>query len=109
MKRFCLALDLNDDPALIAEYIDWHTKVWPEIKHSILESGITGMEIYRLGNRMFMIMDTIDTFTLEDKARLDAANPKVQEWEKLMWTYQKPLPFAKGGEKWMLMKKIFQL
>jgi len=67
------------------------------------------MEIYRVGDRMFMIMDTIDSFTLEAKARLDAANPKVQEWEKLMWTYQKPLPFAKTGEKWMLMEKIFEL
>ena len=109
MKRFCFALDLNNDPDLIAEYTDWHKKVWPEIKLSITESGITNMEIYRVGDRMFMIMDTVDTFDPEDKARQDATNPKVQEWEKLMWTYQKPLPFAKSGEKWMLMEKIFQL
>ncbi|MDH5251046.1 MAG: L-rhamnose mutarotase [Cyclobacteriaceae bacterium] len=109
MKRYCFALDLNDDPDLIAEYIDWHTKVWPEIKRSIAASGITNMEIYRVSNRMVMMMDTTDAFSLEHKAQLDAANPRVQEWEKLMWKYQKPLPFAKPGEKWMLMEKIFQL
>jgi L-rhamnose mutarotase len=67
------------------------------------------MEIYRLGNRLFMIMDADDSFSFEQKAAMDASNPKVQEWEELMWKFQKPLPWAKPGEKWMLMDKIFQL
>ena len=66
------------------------------------------MQIYRTGNRMFMIMETDDNFTFEKKAALDAANPKVQEWENLMWKFQEPLPWAKEGEKWILMDKIFQ-
>ena len=111
MKRFCLALDLVDDPALIAEYEHWHKKEngWPEIKKSILDSGLTNMEIYRTGNRLFMIMDTEDNFSFENKAAMDAANPKVQEWEKLMWKFQQPMPWAKENEKWILMDKIFQL
>jgi L-rhamnose mutarotase len=109
MKRYCLALDLHDDPKLIAEYEDWHQRVSPEIKKSITDAGITRFDIYRVGNRMFVIMDTTDDFDPERKARMDAANPAVQEWEKLMWKYQKPLPFAKPGEKWMMMEQIFQL
>jgi L-rhamnose mutarotase len=109
LKRYCFALDLKDDPLLIAEYVDWHKKVWPEIRKSITDPGITSLEIYRVSNRMFMIMDTTDAFMLEDKEKLDAANPRVLEWEKLMWKYQKPLPFAKPGEKWILMERIFQL
>lgn len=108
-KRYCLALDLKDDSQLIAEYEHWHENGWPEIKKSILDSGITNMEIYRLGNRLFMIMETDITFSFERKAKLDADNPKVQEWEKLMWKYQEPLRWAKPGEKWVLMKKIFSL
>ena len=97
MKRFCLALDIVDDPALIAEYEHWHKKEngWPEIKKSITDSGITNMEIYRTGNRLFMIMDTTDDFSFSNKAALDAANPKVQEWEQLMWKFQQPMPWAK--------------
>ncbi|MEO6851553.1 MAG: L-rhamnose mutarotase [Mucilaginibacter sp.] len=109
MKRYCLALDLKDDPALIAEYEAYHRDGWPEIKKSILDSGITDMEIYRFDNHLFMIMDTDDTFSFERKAAMDASNTKVQEWETLMWKFQQPLKNSKPGEKWVLMDKIFKL
>jgi L-rhamnose mutarotase len=111
MNRYCLALDLVDDPVLIAEYENWHKteNAWPEIKKSIFDAGIAQMEIYRTGNRLFMIMDTYDSFNFEAKAAMDAANPKVQEWEQLMWKYQLALPWAKEGEKWVLMEEIFNL
>jgi L-rhamnose mutarotase len=107
--RYCLALDLVDDPALIAEYEDRHRNVWPEILESIRSSGIEQMEIYRAGNRLFMIMQTDDDFSFDAKSQADSSNDKVQEWEQLMWKFQQPLPFAKPGEKWVLMDKIFQL
>ena len=109
MKRYCLTVDLKNDAALIAEYEAYHKAVWPEILQSIKKSGITNMEIYRLSNRMFMIMEVDDNFSFEKKAALDTANAKVQEWEALMWKYQQALPMAKPGEKWMPMEKIFQL
>jgi len=109
MKRYCLALDLKDDPALIAEYEEYHRNVWPGIKKSITDSGITDMEIYRFDNHLFMIMETDDTFTFERKAAMDTNNPEVQQWETLMWKFQQPLKNAKSGEKWILMEKIFGL
>lgn len=109
MKRYCLALDLKDDPALIAEYEAWHAAVWPEILASIRDSGILNMEIYRWSNRLFMIMETADDFSFERKSAMDKANEKVNEWEELMWKYQQALPGAAPGEKWILMDKIFDL
>lgn len=109
ITRFALALDLKNDPTLIAEYEDYHRAVWPEIKASIVDSGIDSMEIYRFGNRLFMIMEVNKNFSFERKAEMDRMNPKVQEWEKLMWKYQQAIPGAKPGEKWVLMDKIFQL
>lgn len=108
LRTYCLALDLKDDADLIAAYEEHHRRVWPEIKASIKESGIEHMEIYRTGNRLFMIMEVNDSFSFELKAESDAANPRVQEWEKLMWTFQQPLPHAAPGQKWLLMKKIFE-
>jgi len=105
----CLTLDLKDDPTLIAEYERHHKKIWPEITRSIKDVGIEDLEIYRLGTRLFMIMDVNDSFSPEAKARSDAANPKVRQWEELMWRFQQPLPQAKPGEKWLPMKKIFSL
>lgn len=107
--RYCLALDLKDDPALIAEYERYHEAVWPEVLQSLRETGITDMEIYRVENRLVLVMDTADDFSLDRKATLDAANPKVQEWETLMWRYQQALPTAQPGQKWVPMKRVFQL
>ncbi|WP_447641774.1 MULTISPECIES: L-rhamnose mutarotase [Chitinophagaceae] len=104
-----LALDLQDNPKLIEEYENYHKNIWPEIRKSILDAGITNMEIYRTGNRLFMVMETSEAFDATAKAQADADNPKVQEWENLMWKFQKPLPWAKEGEKWVALKQIFEL
>lgn len=109
MKRYCLALDLKDDPKLISEYEALHKKIWPEIEVSIRESGIEKMEIFRTSNRLFMIMETTDSFSFFMKSQADTSNPKVQEWEQMLWKYQQALPQAKPGEKWILMDKIFEL
>ena len=109
MKRYCLALDLKNEEQLIAEYELHHKKVWPEIIASIKEAGIDSMEIYRIMNRLFMIIETTDDFSFEKKAAADANNESVQKWEELMWKYQQALPIAKPSEKWILMDKIFEL
>lgn len=107
MKQYCLALDLRDDARMIAEYEEHHRKISPEILASIKEAGVERMELFRTGNRMFMIMEVVDGFSFEAKQRMDESNPAVQKWEALMWKYQQALPFSKPGEKWVLMKKIF--
>jgi L-rhamnose mutarotase len=108
-RRYCLTLDLKDDPALIAEYKRQHEKIWPEITRSIRGAGIEALSIYLLGTRMFMIMDVDESFSFASKARADAADPKVREWEEFMWKFQQALPQAKPGEKWLLMEKIYDL
>lgn len=107
--RYCLALDLKDDQNLIDEYEEYHQNVWPEIIASIKNAGVTDLEIYRVANRLFMIMETDESFSFERKNAMDNSNPKVREWEELMWKYQQAIPVAKPGEKWMLMNKIFDL
>lgn len=108
-RRYCFALDLINDPGLIAAYEGHHRAVWPGILQSIREAGIAALEIYRVENRLFMIMDVNEDFSFEKKNALDGANPLVQQWEALMWDYQQALPSARPGEKWVLMDKIFEL
>ena len=108
-RRYCLTLDLKDDPALIAEYKRHHEKIWPEITRSIKDEGIRDLEIYLRGTRMFMILEVDDSFSFAKKAEADRKNPKVQEWEDLMWRFQKALPDAQPGEKWLSMERIFAL
>ena len=108
-RRYSLTLDLKQDPGLIARYRKYHEDVWPEVIQSIKDAGIEDMEIYLLGTRLFMIMEVNESFSFEKKARRDQANPKVQEWEQLMWEFQQALPQAKPGEKWLPMERIFKL
>jgi L-rhamnose mutarotase len=108
-RRYCLTLDLKDDPKLIAEYKRHHEHVSPEITQTFKDAGVEALEMYLLGTRMFMIMDVNDSFSFEAKTEADRLNPKVQVWEKLMWTFQQPLPQAKPGEKWLRMQRIFKL
>lgn len=109
MKKFVLALDLKPNQELIEAYEAHHKAVWPEILEQIKASGINQCDIYRVQNRLVMLLETSDDFSFEHKHLQDQSNSKVQAWEELMWTYQQALPGAKDGEKWMLMTPIFSL
>ena len=110
-KRYCYSCDLKDDAQLIEEYKEYHApgSVPKEIIKSIKDAGILDMQIYLTGNRMFMIMEVDESFDPAKKAKMDAENPEVQKWEKLMWKFQQGLPWAKEGEKWIPLDQIFQL
>ena len=109
MKRYCQTLELRDDPELIAKYCEAHAHVWPEIQAGIREVGILDMQIFRRGNRLFMIMDTVDDFDfVADNARL-AKLPRQAEWEAYVAQFQGCDPSAPSTDKWQLMEKIFEL
>jgi L-rhamnose mutarotase len=111
MKTYCLALDLHDNPELIAEYKRYHQPehIWPEVVESIKSQGILSEQIFLLGTRMVMVLRTADDFSFDLKSAADRANPTMRAWEELMCKFQKPLPQAKPGEKWVLMEKIFEI
>jgi len=109
MKRFCFVLDLKNQPELIEQYIQHHRAVWPEILESIRSAGVLEMQIFHVTDRLFMIMETVDDFSLKEKSEADAGNPRVQEWEALMSKFQQAIPSAPAGIKWMPMKCIFDL
>ncbi len=107
MERYCLACDLIDDNALINAYEEYHKNVWPEIKESLRKAGILEMEIYRTGNRLFMIIHVEQDFSFEKKSAMDLSNPVVQKWENLMSEFQLQIPWAKPGVKWVVMDRVF--
>ena len=109
--RHCLAVDLKDDPKLIAQYIEYHKpeNAWPQITANMKEAGIVDMEIYLLGDRLFMIMEATPDFDPNKPPQTEEGVIKSDEWEALMWNYQKPLKWAKPDEKWVKMEKIYDL
>ena len=106
MARRCFALDLIADAELIAEYEAVHGPgaVWPAVIAHIKATGVEGMEIWRSGDRLFMIAEVAD-----DYPRPGETPAEVHRWEELMWRFQRPLPHAAEGEKWVPMTRIFSL
>lgn len=105
-EKYCLTLDLADNPDLIHEYEILHENVWIEIIEGIKSVGIVDMQIFRFKERMCMVVEVPENFDFEVQMQKLATHPRQQEWEQLMWKYQKELI---KGEKWVKMQRIFKL
>jgi L-rhamnose mutarotase len=109
MKSYFLLLDLKDDPEKIYQYEQYHKSIPPKIRESILNAGITKMDIFRFENRLVMHMETLDSFSFEKKEAMDKSNEEVQNWEQLMSKFQQIIPGTPDGHKWVITNKIFEL
>jgi len=107
MKRYCQTLTLVDNEQMIAQYVDAHTHVWPEVIEGQRAVGILDMQIYRHGRNLFMILDTVDDFDFaRDMSRL-ATLPRQAEWEAYVSQFQGCSAKASSEEKWQIMERIF--
>lgn len=108
MKTIAFALDLQDDPEKIAEYKNYHKHVWPEVLASIEKSGVRKSKIFLIGNRLFMIQEVDDNYQPDD-VQSYTSGAREQEWDALMRTFQKQVPWAKPGEWWAAMEEVYDL
>nr|WKN37018.1 L-rhamnose mutarotase [Tunicatimonas sp. TK19036] len=109
MKDYAQTVNLKDDPEVIRQYEHYHATIWPEVLASLKEVGILDMKIYRLGRRLFMFMQTEDDFEpAVDFPRYLTLHPRCQVWEDMMGSFQEPVPEVQPGEKWAMMKKVFE-
>ena len=111
VKRYCQTLDLRDNPELIAEYRKRHSRehAWKEILKGIREVGILEMEIYILGTRLFMIVETPLDFEWESAMQSLSTLPRQAEWEDYMAEFQLVKAGMSAAEKWQLMERMFYL
>jgi L-rhamnose mutarotase len=111
VKRYCQTLDLKDDPELIALYRKYHSQAcnWPEIREGIRSVGILEMEIYILGNRLFMIVETPLDFDWDSAMARLATLPRQAEWEDFVARFQQCAPGSSSSQKWQLMDRMFRL
>jgi len=110
-KRFCMTLELKDDPLLIEEYEAWHQPehIWKEIPEGIRKVGILDSEIYRSGTTLFMILTVPADFDFETQMGKLADLPRQAEWEDFMTKYQTSKPGESSAQKWTKMKRVFKL
>jgi L-rhamnose mutarotase len=110
VKRYAQTLNLKDDPAIIARYVEYHRAVWPEVERGLRAIGIEKMLIWRLGRRLFMVMETSDAFDPErDWPRYIESDPRIREWQSLMESFQEPVAEARPGEWWAAMEPVYAL
>lgn len=109
MTRHVLTVDLKDDPEAIAAYKAYHSRVWPEVVRSLKRAGIREMEIYLLGRRLVMVVDTNGLDFRRCFAAHVASSPRVAEWEAIMKSLQQPPPDGRPDEWWAVMEPVFRL
>jgi L-rhamnose mutarotase len=111
VKRYVQTMDLKDDPQLIAEYKRRHSQAeaWPEILAGIREVGILDMQIFILGTRLVMIVETPVDFEWDRAMARLATLPRQQEWEDYMAIFQQCAEGATSDEKWQMMERMFYL
>ncbi len=107
MPTYAQAIDLVDDPELIAAYEEHHRRVWPEVLAGLRAIGIVEMRIYRLGSRLFMVYEARDGFDPARDYQGYTDDPRCRAWDELMRRYQRPAPGAKAGEWWCRMGLVF--
>lgn len=110
-KRYCKTLTLEDDSQLIEDYKKVHAPgaVWPEITQGMTDVGILDMEIYIVGTRLFMIMDTIPDFDHDNAMSELSTKPRQSEWETYVSRFQRASAEASADEKWQLMEQIYKM
>jgi L-rhamnose mutarotase len=109
MTRHLLMVDLKDDPDVVARYKEHHRRVWPEVLGSLKDAGIADMEIFMLGRRLVMVVETNGRDVQACFAAHVASNPRVAEWEALMKSMQQPAPGGAPEEWWAQMEPVFRL
>ena len=110
MKTYAQTLDLRDEPGVIDRYVEHHRAVWPEVERGLRGIGIAHMRIWRLGRRLFLLMETDDAFDPDrDFARYAEGDPRIREWQDLMASMQEPAPGAAPGELWASMELVYSL
>jgi L-rhamnose mutarotase len=109
MKTYAQALDLKDDPQVIADYRQHHREVWPPVIAGLRRIGITKMKIFLVGNHLFMYFEAPDDFDPARDFMTYAKSEEAQNWEKLMRGFQKPIDAAREGEWWAAMEEVFDI
>lgn len=107
MKSFAQALDLKNDPKIIAEYEEYHRNVWPEVLKALKGIGIERMEIFRIGNHLFMYCIAPDDFDPSRDFQNYTSTKRAEEWNDLMMTYQQKVPEAGPDDWWTPMSLAF--
>ena len=109
ITRTVLAVDLKDDAAAIETYKEHHRRVWPEVLASLRRVGVHDMDIYLLGRRLVMVVETEGPDFRRYFAAHRVSHPRVTEWEALMRSLQEPAPGTPPGDWWARMEPVFSL
>jgi len=106
MKRFGMVIKLK--PGSADAYRKYHADVWPEVLERIRECHIRNYSIFLKDDLLFGYFEYHGPDFQADMAKM-AADPKTQEWWKIMGPMQRPLESRAEGEWWASMEEVFHL
>ncbi|MBA2718565.1 MAG: L-rhamnose mutarotase [Chloroflexi bacterium] len=100
-ERAAFVLDIRSDK--IADYVEAHAEVWPEMLAALKAAGIRNYSIFLEGTRAFGYFEADD---LEEVSSSLAASESSARWQRAMAEFlSEPLP-PSGPQ---TMREIFRL
>lgn len=104
MKRFGQLIGVK--PEAFETYKTYHAKVWPEVLETIRRCHIHNYSIFHWKGTLFAYFEYLGTDYAADMAKM-AADPKTQDWWKIMMPLQEPVAGRPEGEWWAPMEEVF--
>ena len=104
-----MTLNLKDDPETIRQYVEYHRRVWPEVKSSLRSIGLHNIRIFLKGRRLFMCGEAGEGFDPSRDLAAYLRDDRTKEWDALMRTFPEPVPEAVPEEWWSPMDEIFAM
>jgi L-rhamnose mutarotase len=106
MKRYGSVIAVR--PEKLEEYKKHHAAVWPEVLETIRKCNIRNYSIFLKDDLLFGYFEYCGPDFQADMAKM-AADPKTQQWWKIMGPMQQPLETRNEGEWWASMDEVFHL
>ena len=104
MKRYGQIIGVKADQ--LEAYKAYHADVWPEVLATIQQCNIRNYSIFLWEGQLFAYFEYVGDDYDADMAKM-AADPKTQEWWKIMMPMQEPVSSRADGEWWANMEEVF--
>uniref|UniRef100_F4CDD1 L-rhamnose mutarotase n=1 Tax=Sphingobacterium sp. (strain 21) TaxID=743722 RepID=F4CDD1_SPHS2 len=100
-----LSANLVADSAKQQSYLDYHRRQfdeWPEVSEGFCRAEFQQVQLFKTGRQLLLVIDIPEGANFEElNKRTVESNPRVDEWNRLMSTYQEGLSGTKANEVWV--------
>ncbi len=95
-------VNITPDKKKLAEYLQYHEKVWPEVEAGFQKAGYQKITLYRYQHLLVMKIQVPLGADMQKMGKIaEGYSPRCAEWNKMMAAHQEGVPGTQPGETWV--------